>query len=85
MRALILAPFLLLQGCVVLVPASVTNAAADAITGAEGEHCAAAGARPGDVWVLPEGPRIIESVSGPSYRCSDPNYPIRVKLKPPRS
>jgi hypothetical protein len=79
---LLTAPLVLLQGCwFVFIPAGVINAAADSISGAEGEHCVGAIAKPGDLIRLSSGGVWkVESVSGTSYRCTDPQYPTRAKL-----
>jgi hypothetical protein len=81
-KLLALLPLLLLQGCwFVFIPASVINAAADGLSGAEGEHCVSAQAKVGDVIRLDSGGLWkVESLSGASYRCREAIYPVRARL-----
>ena len=66
-----------------LIPGSVINGVADAITGDEGEHCVSRQAKIGDDISLPDGSHlVVKSLSGESSRCSNPARPIRAKLVP---
>lgn len=71
-----------LQGCFfIFIPGSVTSAISDSITGSEGENCVGAKARVGDFVRTPGGGSArIESLSGTSMRCNNPEMPIRAKL-----
>lgn len=83
LRFLMLAPAVLaLQGCwFVFIPGSVVSSVSDSITGAEGENCVPSTAKVGDRIRLPDLTMgSIESLSGTSIRCSDPNLPIRAKI-----
>jgi hypothetical protein len=73
-----------LQGCFfVWIPGSLMQAAGDAITGAEGNHCVATTATVGSAIRLPDGTQWkVESLSGTSARCQRPEQPIRAKLAP---
>jgi hypothetical protein len=52
-----------------IIPGSLTNAIADAITGEEGFHCVSRSAKVGDVIKTSTGPGIVKSLSGESSRC----------------
>jgi len=66
-----------------IIPGSLTNAIADAITGEEGFHCVSRSAKVGDVIKTSTGPGIVKSLSGESSRCStNLNRPIRALLVP---
>lgn len=84
LRFLVFAPLLLLQGCwFVFIPGSLVQAAADGITGAEGNHCVNERAKVGDYINLTDGTRWkVESLSGTSTRCQHPAHPIRARLSP---
>jgi hypothetical protein len=59
------------------------NAAADGISGAQGDHCVNTYAKVGDTITLPNGTLWkVESLSGTSYRCQNAAMPIRAKLTP---
>jgi len=78
-----LALVLPLQGCFFLfIPGSVVNAATDAVTGAEGDHCVSEFAKVGDTISDPATSRTatIKSLSGRSTRCTQDGKPIRAKL-----
>lgn len=81
-RALLLAALCSqLSGCFfIFIPPALINAAADAVTGAEGAHCVATGARVGDRIAVAEGTGTVISLSGVSQRCTDARYPVRAKL-----
>jgi len=65
------------------IPASLSNAISDAITGEEGYHCVSRAAKVGDRIRTPTGPGIVKSLSGESSRCStNLNNPIRALLIP---
>lgn len=83
MRTLIaLAMLLPLSGCwFVFIPGTLIQAAADGITGAEGEHCVSRAAKVGDRITVPGGTGEIKSLSGESMRCKDPNRPIRARIE----
>ena len=66
-----------------ILPGSLTNAIADAITGEEGFHCVARSVQVGDRIKTGTGPGIVKSLSGESSRCStNLNKPIRALLIP---
>lgn len=72
-----------LQGCFfVFIPGSVMNAAADKITGAEGDHCVASSAKVGDRITINGQSFTVKSLSGTSSRCQQAIYPIRALLAP---
>lgn len=79
-----LSPVLLLQGCFfVWIPGNVVGAVTDTLTGAEGQHCVAETSKVGDLIRLPNGTTWkVDSLSGTSYRCSQPGMPLRAKLSP---
>jgi hypothetical protein len=80
--AVVLAASSLLSGCwFVFIPGSLINRAADAVTGAEGEHCVGRGTQVGDTITIPgSGAARVLSLSGESSRCTDARYPIRAAL-----
>jgi hypothetical protein len=80
----LIASALLLQGCFfVYIPGSAIDATSDAITGARGDNCVAAGAKVGDTIRLTTGGYAsVVSLSGPSPRCTQPEFPIRALLQP---
>lgn len=84
LRLLCIAPVLLLQGCwFVFIPGSLIEAAADGITGAEGQHCVNSEAKVGDTIKLTDGTNWkVLSLSGTSNRCRNPAHPVRAKLTP---
>ena len=60
------------------LPGSVTSKISDAFTGSEGDSCVMASTKVGDVIPLPNGGiATVKSLSGTSYRCTDPTHPIR--------
>lgn len=80
---LVLSPVILLQGCFfIFIPGSVINAAADSLSGSVGKNCVGASAKVGDRVILPNDGATwhIEKLEGTSYRCTDPNLPIRALL-----
>jgi hypothetical protein len=83
-RLVVLAPVVLLQGCFfVWIPGNVVGAVSDTLTGSEGEHCVSRGAQVGDLIKMTYGGTWkVESLSGTSLRCSQPEFPIRAKLSP---
>jgi hypothetical protein len=80
----VLPAVLMLQGCwFVFIPGSVIAAAGDALSGAKGAHCVASTARVGDLIRLSNGSTWkVESLSGTSSRCTQPEHPIRAELVP---
>ncbi len=63
------------------IPGKLIDSAADALTGSEGQHCVAIGAKVGDKIRLPGGGQAtVKSLSGTSMRCSNPQIPIRALL-----
>lgn len=85
LRVLCLVPAVLsLQACwFVFIPGSLVQAASDKVTGAEGSHCITAHSQVGDTIALPDGSQwVVESTSGTSSRCTNPQLPIRAKLSP---
>lgn len=73
-----------LQGCFVYVPGNVTGAVSDVITGDEGENCVAEPTKAGDLIKLPNGAIMkVQSLSGRSHRCTDPDLPVRALLVAP--
>ncbi len=73
---------LTLSGCwFIYIPGSVTSAISDSLTGAEGSNCVGPNAKVGDPIRLPGGGRAtVKSLSGASYRCNNPELPIRALL-----
>lgn len=71
-----------LSGCwFVFIPGALMSRAADAVTGATGEHCVGEAAKVGGRIALPGGgTATIKSLSGTSSRCTDPRWPIRAAL-----
>jgi hypothetical protein len=80
----VLPAVLALQGCwFVFIPGSVIAAAGDALTGAKGQHCIGPNTKVGDLIMLPNGSKWrVESTSGTSTRCTNPEHPIRAELVP---
>lgn len=84
-RLLLALPLTLtLHGCFfVWIPGSLIQAAADGITGSEGNHCVSANAKVGDPIRLSDSTLWkVESLSGTSTRCQHPANPIRARLSP---
>ena len=64
------------------IPGPVIDAIGDAISGAEGENCVPATARVGDKMLMPGGKvGEIRSISGSTYRCSNPDLPLRARVE----
>ena len=82
MKALVLLLLLPLSGCFfVFIPGALIQAAADGLTGAEGEHCVSTIAKVGDRIGLGSGQvGTVASLSGASMRCRETGLPIRAKL-----
>lgn len=70
-------------GCwFVFIPGSLMTAAADALTGSEGDHCVGREAKVGDTVTTPTGAKaVVKSISGASGRCTDPAWPIRAAVQ----
>lgn len=76
----------LLQGCwFIFIPGPVIDAAADVVTGDEGDHCVSSASQVGDSIQLPDGQTyIVQSISGRSWRrCKNKLHPVRAFLVPP--
>ena len=74
-----------LQGCwFVFIPGSVITAVGDKLTGAEGSHCVRAGSDVGNSILVNGSVHTIQSLSGTSTRCTNPQLPIRALLVPAR-
>lgn len=73
----------LLSACwFVWIPGGLIQAAADGITGAEGEHCVPRTTKVGDRMALPTGVAgEVKSLSGESSRCREPGRPIRARIE----
>ena len=70
-----------LQGCFVFIPGTIVGKVSDAMTGSVGEHCVGRAAKVGDQILMPSGSvGTIESLSGTSMRCTDPERPIRAAI-----
>lgn len=71
-----------LAGCwFVFIPGSLVQKVSDGITGAEGEHCVARHVKVGDRLTTPSGKvGTVQSLSGTSSRCGDPDRPIRAAI-----
>jgi hypothetical protein len=70
------------QGCFfIYIPGSVISGVSDSITGSEGSHCVGPNAKVGDKIRLPGGGiGTVQSLSGTSVRCTNPEKPIRALL-----
>ena len=79
---ILLAPVLLLSGCLfVVIPVGAIEAAGEALTGSEGAHCVWESVKVGDTLPRREGGTwTVKSLSGLSSRCKDPAKPIRALL-----
>lgn len=65
------------------IPGGLIDAVVDAVSGSEGESCLPPNAKVGDKIRMPSGAVwSVKSLSGTSYRCSNPEYPIRALLVP---
>jgi hypothetical protein len=73
----------LVQGCFfIYIPGSAIDATADTISGARGDNCVSATAKVGDRILLTSGAYgTIVSLSGTSYRCKQPEFPIRAVVQ----
>ena len=64
------------------IPGAVTSKISDSMTGAEGDNCVGQQVQVGDAVRLSNGSLMtVKSLSGTSYRCTDPNLPIRALLE----
>lgn len=71
-----------LSGCFfVFIPGSLIAKVSDGITGSEGEHCVSRAAKVGDKIRGGDGKiYTVQSLSGTSSRCTNPDIPIRAAL-----
>lgn len=63
------------------IPGGAIDAIADALSGSEGENCVGANAKVGDKIRVPGSKvLVVKSISGTSYRCTNPALPIRALI-----
>jgi len=64
-----------------VIPGAAIDAIADAISGSEGENCVGSNVKVGDKITLSGGGGgVVKSLSGTSYRCTNPALPIRAMV-----
>lgn len=66
----------------IFIPGGLAQTLVDAATSSEGNNCVASTAKVGDTISIGSNRLTVKSLSGTSYRCTNPSFPIRALLVP---